>query len=79
MPVNDTVVVAVDACAGKLSIEKVAVGITLFCVTFNLDPLAANIESVCHVPVISNLRIRGVRCGPALPGVHNQREAKDND
>ena len=79
MPVNHTVVVAVDACAGKLSIEKVAVGVALFCVALYLDPLAANIKSVGHVPVISNLRIRGVRCGPALPGVHNKREAEDKN
>ena len=79
MPVDDTVVVAVDTRAGELGVEKVAVGVTLFRVTLDLDPFAADIEPVAHVPVVSDLRVRGIGSGSALPGVHDEREAENDD
>ena len=77
MPVDQAVVVAVDA--GALVLGEV-LGALLLGVAFELEPGVAEVEAVGVVPVVALLRCsRGVDGRPALAGVDDEREPEHDD
>ncbi len=76
MPVDDAVVVAVDAGA----LELVETGRRrVLLVAFDLHPRVTQVEPVRLVPVVVDGRLGRVGGGSALTCVHDQGEAEDDD
>ena len=79
VPVDHAVVVAVDAGAGEVGVEEAAVGIALFGIAGDLDPFAADVEAIGHVPVVSDLRVGRIGSRTALARVDDQSETEHDD
>ena len=63
--------------SGEVEVRELAAGVTLFEVACELVPRVAEVEAVGGVPVIVDRRARVVRGRQRLPGVHDERQAKD--
>jgi hypothetical protein len=77
--VDDTVVMRVDAGLEEVGVDEVAGGVAVFEVTFELEPLTADLEAVGHVPVVVDGGRRVVRRGDGLAGVDDGGDSEDDD
>ena len=72
MPMDQSVFVTVDTSAFELLVGE-STGIPLLSVALELEPSVTEVKPVGVMPVVLQLRGRGVRSRPAFTGVEHQR------
>ena len=79
MPVDQPVVVAVDAGADVCDVRRLTVDVPALAVADELHELSADVEPVDVVPVVVDRRRGSVRRRPGLAGVHDEPETEHDD
>ena len=77
VPVDDAVVVAVDAGADEVHVRELAARVAFFQVAVELHPAVAQVEAVGSVPVIVDRRRRVVGGRERLAAVDDERQTED--